>query len=89
MTRIKWSQKYELGLKERLSIKEIMLLRDCGQPTAIEIRNKAIDYCVANDIDFPTKSIPTEAVFAVTKLGLDYYYDKMIQESKCLGYVGA
>lgn len=87
MTRIKWSQKYELGLKERLSIKEIMLLRDCGQPKAIEIRNKAIDYCARNDIDFPTKLIPTEAVFAVTNLDLNYYYNKMIQESKCLRMV--
>lgn len=86
MTRIRWSEKYELGLKERLSIKEIMLLRDCGQPTAIEIRNKAIDYCVENDIDFPTKSIPTEAVFAVTGRDQEYYYKKMMAESKLKNY---
>ena len=82
--RIKWSEKYELGLKESLSIKEIMQLRDCGQPKATAIRDKALDYCEKNDIDFQAKLIPTEAVFAVTNLNLDYYYNKMIQESKCL-----
>jgi len=84
MTSIKWSEKYELGLKERLSIKEIMKLRDCGQPKATEIRNKALDYCLENNIECSNKSIPTEAVFAVTNLNLDYYYNKMLLESRCI-----
>lgn len=81
---IKWADKYELSLKEYLSIREIMLLRDCGQPAATEIRNKAIDYCNKNNISVSTKTVPTEAVLIVTNKGLDYYYQKMIQESKCL-----
>ena len=84
--KLTWSQKYELGLKEYLSISGIMKLRDCGQPKATEIRNKAIDYCVQNNIDFDAKNIPTEAVFAVTNLDLNYYYEKMILESKCIKY---
>lgn len=81
---IKWRDKYELGLKESLSIKDIMLLRDCGQPKATKIRDEVIRYCVENGIDYESKKVPTEIVFIITKCDLDYYYQKMLLESKCL-----
>jgi len=84
--RINWSEKYELGLKENLSIKEIMMLRDCGQPRATDIRNRALKYCIENNIDCSLRSVPTEVVFKITNLDLEYYYNKMLQESKCLKY---
>lgn len=80
---LSWAQKYELGLSEDLTISEIQELRNCGRGTASEIRKKCVDYCLENDIEFTGKRIPTEAVFAVTKKDLDFYYDKMIKESKC------
>ena len=85
---LKWAQKYELCLKETLSIKEIMELRDCGQTTATKIRDNAIEYCVINDIEFSTRKVPTMAIFQVTKLDIGYYYEKMIQESKIIEYKG-
>lgn len=84
MNKLSWCDKYRLALNESLSIKEIMLLRDCGQPKATRIRNEAIQYCVANDIEFESRRTPTEVVFKITNLGLEYYYNKMLQESKVL-----
>ena len=81
---IKWSEKYKLSLKETLSIREIMKLRGCGQPRAKTIRYKAINYCKENNIDYCQRAVPTEAILAVTKLDENYYYNKMIQESKCI-----
>lgn len=48
MQNLSWKQKYVLGLKESLTIKEIMQLRDCGQPKATKIRDKSIKYCIKN-----------------------------------------
>lgn len=81
---INWSDKYKLSLKETMSIKDIMRLRSCGQPKATAIRNKAVDYCKKNSIEYYPRSIPTIAIFAVTKLDTDYYYQKMIDESRCI-----
>ncbi len=83
-TKLDWKHKYQLALSENLTIKEIMLLRDVGQPAAINIRNKAIAYCVENGIEFYTRLVPTEAVLVVTEKDLDYYYQKMVQESRLL-----
>lgn len=84
--KLRWCEKYELALSEALSIKEIMQLRDCGQPKAIEIRNKVIDYCLLHNICFETRKVPTSVVFTVTNLDLEYYYNKMLQESRCLKF---
>lgn len=83
-TTLSWREKYRLALQETLSIKEIMLLRECGQPKAIKLRNEAIDYCIGNSIDFDSKRIPTSIIFKVTNLDLDYYYNKMLQEKELL-----
>ena len=82
MKNLNWQEKYALGLKESLSIKEIMMLRDCGQPAATMIRDKSINYCIEHDIDYGSRLIPTAVVFKVTGLDLNYYYDKMLQEDK-------
>lgn len=80
--KITWKEKYILALKENLTLKDIMLLRDTNQKVATEIRNKAIHYCISNDIQLYSKSVPSEAVLIVTKKDIDYYYNKMILESK-------
>lgn len=82
MFKITWKEKYEIALNENLTLKEIMKLRDVGQPTAIKIRNEAIDYCLNNNIEVTSKKIPTDAVFAVTNRNLDFYYDKFMKESE-------
>lgn len=84
MNRLNWCDKYKLGLKEKLSVKEIMQLRDCGQPKALKIRNEALKYCLDNQIEFDSKGTPTEVIFIVTNLNLDYYYNKMLLENKCI-----
>lgn len=78
--RITWKEKYLLALSEELTLKEIMLLRDCGMPKARSIRQDAIEYCLINNIQTEMKKIPTEAVFSVTGCDLNYYYDKMKKE---------
>lgn len=78
--RITWKEKYLLALSEELTLKEIMLLRDCGMPKARSIRQDAIEYCLINNIQTEMKKIPTEAVFSVTGCDLNYYYDKIKKE---------
>ena len=77
-----WLQRYKVVLNERISIKDIMLLEDVGQPTASMIRNEAVKYCVKNNINIPSRKIPTEAYLAITHKDIQYYYDKMILEHK-------
>lgn len=50
-----WLQRYKVVLNERISIKDIMLLEDVGQPTASMIRNEAVKYCVKNNINIPSR----------------------------------
>lgn len=82
----KWNKRYELSISEKLTLKDIMLLCDCGKPTAMTIRNEAIKYCVANNIEMYSRSIPTDAVLQVINKTIDYYYKKMELESKKLCY---
>ena len=82
-----WRDKYILGLKENLSVQEIQQLREVGQPKALEIRSKAIDYCLMNNIPIHSRKVPTEAIMEVTGYNLEYYYQKMIKEKEVLGYV--
>ncbi len=84
LKKLTWKEKYILSLSENMSLKDIMRLRDIGQPTAIKIRNKAIEYCIRNGIEFNTRLVPTEAVLIVTGHDIQYYYDKMVLESKTL-----
>jgi len=80
--KLTWSEKYILSISEYLSIKQIMALRDVGQPAAINIRRRALAYCARNGIEFNTRLVPTEAVLAVTGHDSEYYYQKMLQESR-------
>ena len=81
---LNWRDKYLLALKEQLTIKEIMLLRDCGQPKAAKIREQAIRYCAENNIEFDCRRTPAQAIFEITNLNLDYYYQKMLLEAKAV-----
>lgn len=82
MIKITWKEKYSLALKETLNTKEIMMLREVGQPKALKLRQLAIEYCIMNNIPIDGRKVPTEAVFKVTGLNLSYYYDKMLLEAK-------
>lgn len=81
---ISWTKKYRLAMQETLSIKEIMELRSIGQPSAIEIRKKALEYCLKNNIAISSKRILTEVVLLVTNYSLTYYYEKMKMEEELL-----
>lgn len=84
MNSLSWREKYKLALKEALTIKEIMLLRECGQPKATKIRDDSIRYCEDNNIETNVRRVSTEAVFKITGFDLQYYYDKMMQERNYL-----
>lgn len=81
MSKVTWHNKYIIALQETVTVKDIKDLRSVGQPTALSIREKALEYCLKNDIELPPRGIPTEAVFVVTNKNLDFYYNKMVQES--------
>ena len=74
---ISWKEKFELVLKEELTIKEIMMLCSVGQPRATIIRKKAIELCMNDDIKLYSIQVPTEAVLKVINKDINYYKDKM------------
>ncbi|MBR4830766.1 MAG: hypothetical protein IKZ96_03270 [Bacilli bacterium] len=74
---ISWKEKFELVLKEELTIKEIMMLCSVGQPRASIIRKKAIELCMNDNIDLYSMQVPTEAVLKVINKDINYYRDKM------------
>ena len=74
---ISWKEKFELVLKEELTIKEIMMLCSVGQPRASIIRKKAIELCMNEDVRLYSKQVPTEAVLKVINKDINYYKEKM------------
>jgi hypothetical protein len=74
---ISWKEKFELVLKEELTIKEIMMLCSVGQPRATIIRKKAIELCMNDDIKLYSMQVPTEAVLKIINKDINYYKDKM------------
>lgn len=74
---ISWKEKFELVLKEELTIKEIMMLCSVGQPRATLIRKKAIELCMNDNIELYSMQVPTEAVLKVINKDINYYRDKM------------
>ena len=80
LNKIIWREKYYLALSENLTLKDIMKLRDCSNKTAVEIREKAFEYCANKDMYFDKRHIPTNAVLEVTGIDIQYYYEKMIKE---------
>ena len=83
---ISWREKFELVLKEELTIKEIMLLCSVGQPRASLIRKKAIELCMNDDIKLYSLQVPTEAVLKVINKDINYYRNKMILEFEINGF---
>lgn len=77
-----WKDRYLISISEDCTIKDIMLLRNCGEPTATKIRDDCRDYCIANDIEFNMRKIPTCSVLAVTNKDIEYYYNQMMLESR-------
>lgn len=84
MERASWRERYALALKETVSVKDIMKLRNCGQPKAAKLRQQAIQYCVDHNIEFECRMVPTQVIFEITNYNLDYYYQKMMYEAKHL-----
>lgn len=80
MSRASWNDRYKISISEFISIKDIMLLRDCGRNAATKIRQDAIKYCLLNNIYIYGRNIPTEAVLMVTNRNIEYYYNKMLLE---------
>ena len=84
MIRRSWAERYDESLNDYISLKKMMILLNCSQPSAIQWRNKAKAYCNEKNIGYPGKMVPIEAVFAVTGKDRQYYYDMMLAESKSI-----
>lgn len=75
---VTWQERYKIALSESLSIKDIMKLRNVGQPKAISIRKKAVEYCLVNGMeDLISVGVPTDVVLNITGFDLSYYFNKM------------
>lgn len=81
---LSWKEKYRLSLQEEFTLKDIMKLRDCGASRASSIRKQAVTYSLKNNLYIGSQKVPAEAVFAITGCGIDYYYDRMLQEHKMI-----
>lgn len=77
---LSWKEKYLLSLNETLTLKQIMLLRSCGMPKARKLRQEVIEYCLIHNIKIESKGIPSEVLFEITGLNVQYYFDKMQKE---------
>ena len=82
MAKLSWKEKYSLCLNENLSIKDIMMLVECGQPRAAMIRTKSIDFCDENSIIRIGNKVPTDVVLQLVGKSRDYYYQRMLDERK-------
>lgn len=82
LEKLNWQEKYKLSLSDNISIYDIRRLLDCGQPTAMQIRNKVIEYCKENDIFLFSRTVPTDIVLQITKKPRSYFYDRMMLEKK-------
>ena len=79
-----WFERYQIAMKETLSIKDIMVLRDVGQPTATALSREAKEYCLKNDIPLPPNKAPTDVIMLLTGKNMDYYHDKMVMEAEAI-----
>lgn len=82
--KISWKDKYLLSISETLSLKDIEKLCDVGSSKASDIRKKALDYCILNDIPIYTRYVPTEAVLAIINHDIEYYYNRMCLENRAM-----
>lgn len=81
---LSWCDRYEIALKEKLSVRDIMKLCAIGQPKALDIRKEACEYCIMNNIDIGAHKVPCDIVMLITNHDLKYYYDKMLLEVEIL-----
>lgn len=77
-----WKERYLISISEELSTQEIMILRNVNKKQALLIRQEAIKYCQQNNIAQSGYKVPAVAVLKVTDREVDYYYNKMLLESK-------
>ncbi len=80
--KLSWRDKYSLSLNDNLAIKGIEMLLDCGQPQAMTIRNKTIQYCKDNNIMLIANKVPTDVVLQLVGKDRDYFYRRMLDERK-------
>lgn len=79
-----WYDRYRIALKERLSVKEIMQLCGVGQPTALQLRREAVEYCIKNDIPMVSNKPPTHVILSLIDKSVDYYHTKMVMELEAI-----
>lgn len=83
-TVLSWKEKFDIAMKERFTVKDIMNLYEVGQHTASRYRKNALTYCKTHKIPVDVKAVPSEAVFATTNRSLEYYEKKMIMEANAI-----
>lgn len=80
-----WEESYRKCLKEKLTVKDICILRHVSVNEGLRIRKRAIEYIASKAIgefEPPKSKVDTDAVLAVTGHDEDYYYSKMQKERK-------
>ena len=82
MVRITWKEKQDiLIVYSSLSIKQIQIVFDVGQPQAMEIRAKTIKLAKEKGRYISERKVPTDLVLEV--MGLDYdFFKKMVRNER-------
>jgi len=78
LTKTTWKEKFDILIAfSFLSIKQIQIVFDVGQPRALEIRSKTIELAKENGRYISERKVPTDLVLQV--MGLDYsFFRKMV-----------
>lgn len=82
MKNIKWRDKYIISISENCSAKDIQKLMEININRAREIKRMTELECKKRNIVLLSCKVPTEIVLDVIGRDTDYYYRKMIEESK-------
>lgn len=76
--------KTQTVFKQFLTVKDIMLLMDIGQPAARKVREDVLKYCKNNKIYVVNSSIPCNALFATIGWSKDEYLQNLALEREML-----
>ena len=84
MKRLTWSEKVDMIFTyPQISVKQIQMLLDIGQPTALELRDIAVKLAKEEGRWIGEKKVPTDLVLKAAGLDISYFV-KMAEQEKNL-----
>ena len=82
MKRITWGEKVDMIIMyPYVTIKQIRSLLGIGQPTAIALREKALELAKKEGRFIASSKVPTDLILKVAGLNIDYFHNMAVTES--------